>query len=367
MIKAIVTLMVLAATWYFAGMNSRAPMMIVMIGGIIFLIVTGIISIVLARRMKVKIPEQKNVMYKNAEIPFSFEVMTNTKLPINKYCLDFTMQYAADKKIKTRKRFFGSAGIMSKGESEKAEYYFTPPYSGKIRITVKRVVVFDYLAIYASSRRVRDCTGEVAIIPYPKKLRIDLPGIGIYSEEPVTETSSDERGEDHSEIRQVREYQPGDLIRHIHHNYTARTQTLWVREYQKENDYIFDMILDTSADENADAEVMDAFFEIVSSVVDTLAGMDVILRVYWYDPDLKGMRLHTVESSDDCTNMMGELILSSGIVSAATFANATGGREMKGFVINNKLEWMFMDEPVFRFTKDSFESELRDNAFDLRG
>ena len=364
--KLIVVLMVLIATWYFAGMNSRAPMMIVLIGGIIFLVINRIIAFILARKTKVSVPPQKNLMYKNAEIPFYFEVMNNCRLPINKFLLSFTMKYITDKKT-VRKRFFGSAGMMAKGQSEQAGFYFTPPYSGKIEITPKSIWVFDYLTLSANARRIKNSSGEVVILPYPKKIRIGMPNIGVYSADPVTEISSDKKGEDHSEIRLVREYQPGDLMRHIHHNYTARTRTLWVKEYQKENDYIFDLILDTSTVEKPDTETMDAFYEIVSSVADSLTEMDVILRVYWYDPAKKGMNLFIAGTKEESTRMVGELIHSASAVKPEDYAAAVGSGELRGFRINTRLEWFFMDQLVFRFTKENVEQELQSNLFDLRG
>ena len=157
---------------------------------------------------------------------------------------------------------------------------------------------------------------EIFVLPKPKKLRIILPEFGAYTANSITESSSDKSGEDHSEIRLVREYRDGDLTRHIHRNYSAKTEKLWVKEYNKENDHIFDFTADTSGSELT-AELLDAMTSDLS-----------------------------------CTR--------------EEFSRAAAGLSSEGMVINTGLEWFFLGQHVFTFNRGNVVNELLGNIFDLR-
>ena len=105
-----------------------------------------------------------------------------------------------------------------------------------------------------------------------------MPPFGTYTNDPVAESTSDKKGEDHSEVRLIREYRDGDLPRHIHRNYSAKTEKLWIKEYEKENDYIFDLFIDSSSETRLTVEQKDAFFELIFAVIKNLMENDIIIR-----------------------------------------------------------------------------------------
>ena len=363
--KKVVALMILLATWYFAGMNGIGPMMAAILCGIIFIVISLILSRVLKQKTDVFVPPQDTIMYKNVEIPFRFDVSNQGRLPVNRFALSFLMKYRSDKRA-VRKKLFGSAGADTGKEYDRAEFYFTPPYCGLIEIIPKKIRVYDYLLLISSSKKLRNKAGEVLILPFPKKMRIAMPNMGAYTADPTADSSSDKSGEDHNEIRLIHEYREGDLMRHIHRNYSTRTEKLWVKEYQKENDYIFDLVLDTSSESPMNTEDLDAFYEITAAVAASLAESDVSLRTYWYDQSSGGLKMRIVDKKEDVSELMKELIHSDTTVTPEVFSSAAGALGKSGMIINSKLEWYFLEQPVFHFSKENTEKEITGEFFDLR-
>ena len=61
------------------------------------------------------------------------------------------------------------------------------------------------------------------------------------------EISLQRPGESDQEIRQIREYRPGDARRFIHWNQSARTGDLWIKEYERQEEPCAVLLLDSGA------------------------------------------------------------------------------------------------------------------------
>ena len=101
--KHLFALILLAAAWYFAGMNQQKPVMAVIICAVIITVISFIYSVFMRFRTDASIPAQNDILYKNADSPLKLSVENRSRLPVNRVALTVTMQYAADKR-KTKKR-----------------------------------------------------------------------------------------------------------------------------------------------------------------------------------------------------------------------------------------------------------------------
>ncbi len=363
--KKIVALLIIAATWYFGGMNQHAPMMTAIICGMIFILLSFILSRIMRHNISADIPPQKNVTYKNIETTFFIHAQNKGYLPVNRFRLNFFMKYRTEKH-KSKKRLNGSASGKRYNEENLSEFYFIAPYCGIIDIELTRIRAYDYLMLFSSSKRLKNTKSEILVLPQPKEMHIIMPPFGSYTNDPVAESSSDVSGDDHSEIRLVREYRPGDLTRHLHRNYSARTEKLWIKEYQKENDFIFDFLLDTSSDTPLKTDEMDAFYEIIMSVLHTILQNDVIIRVHFYDKNKGGIRTIQISHADKTKELICELYRTNTICNSEEFRMFRGNLGDNGMIINAKLEWYFNNNCIYSFNKEIIEHELVNNIFDLR-
>ncbi len=363
--KKIVAVLLLVLAWYFAGMNRQPYVMAAVICGIIFIVLSFILTRILKRDLTAEIPKQNTVIYKNMQAQFTVCTRNRSRLPVNKYKLTLQMNYR-DSKDKAVKKLSGSACPAGSEGDNSAEVYFAAPYCGMIDAELLRLRVYDYFMIFSSSKKLSGVKGEVAVLPPPRKMNIVMPPFGTYTNDPVAESTSDKKGEDHSEVRLIREYRDGDLPRHIHRNYSAKTEKLWIKEYEKENDYIFDLFIDSSSETRLTVEQKDAFFELIFAVIKNLMENDIIIRINYFDREKGGLILYELTDKNNTEDFMIDLYKADIFCGRDEFLRVCNlSADDNVMVLNASLEWYFCGRPVYRFSRQSIYYELVDRYFDL--
>ena len=81
------------------------------------------------------------------------------------------------------------------------------------------------------------------------------------------------------EIRQLREYAAGDPYRLIHWNQTARTDVLWVKEYEPESERSVVIYLDFFRSLSKQDIPLDAFWEILRAFLEGMLAAEIFIQV----------------------------------------------------------------------------------------
>ena len=114
--------------------------------------------------------------------------------------------------------------------TDSISYKDTAAHCGILTFRVVSLKVFDYLFLF--SGKLED---EMKVVVFPRryemKIEADLVSDGNAEQ---NQRISFLPGFNYEDIRQIREYRDGDSIRHIHWNQTARSDQLWVKEYEEE-------------------------------------------------------------------------------------------------------------------------------------
>ncbi len=361
--KKIIALLLLILLWYFAGMYLQPAVMAMAICCAILIPVLAVFAFVQKRRLTLTLPKTQLVVFKGIEKPVQIYAENKSPIPVNLFKVWLLLSYPHDKKPLKRK-FTGSALGKNHREDNVSEFYLTAPYCGVITLSLKKMRVYDNLALFSSRKRLNEQT-KILVYPVPVEMAIHIPAAGSYQNEPVTDTASDNRGDDHSEILMVREYRPGDLQRYVHQNYSARTDSLWVKEYKRENDAIIDLLFDTSSDIPINAETADAMYEILYSLIITLLHKEVLLKIHWYDSHRRGLVEYSLENTEQAAEMLAMLLNADTTCTKAVFAGAMQVLPPETMTVNSSLEWTFRDKTVYRFHKDVYRRELSSLSFSL--
>lgn len=363
--KKFVTLLIIAAAWYFAGMNRQPYVMAAAICGMIFVVFSFVFARVQKHFLSADLPDQENVIYKDHENPLVIHTENRSRLPVNRYRVTVLMRYKGSKNSSLRK-LNGSAGRRNDNKENISVLYYNAPYSGTIRISLLRLRVYDFFMIFSSSKKLENVMREVIVLPVPKKMNIAMPPFGTYTNEPVAQSTSDKKGDDQSEIRLIREYREGDLTRHMHRNYSARTEKIWIKEFQKENDYIFDLYLDTSSKEKAKITDMDAFNELVGSVLNNLMEYDIIIKIHYFDKASGNMKMYELDKKSSADDFMVTMLKSDPFCREEEFRSVCSVTPSDNvMLIDLSLNWYFGGRHIFRFDKNNISNELITNYFDL--
>lgn len=350
--------------WYFSGMTRQSSVMALTLCALIFVVIMCAIAFYQKLHLKLKLKEPHDIAFKKIEKNITVSAENTGLLPVNKYRISLSAKYRNSRSAVKRK-FSGCAGGKHDKDESDSEFYITAPYCGMIDLQINKAKVYDNLCLFSFSKRIRH-SGELMVFPVPKRMNIVMPSSGSQDNLPLSEAVSDKPGDDLSEVRQLREYRPGDLFRHIHHNYSARSGNLWVKEYKKENDHIFDLYLDTSSETPVNAELADAFYEIVYSVAENLCRKEISVNIHWYDRKNKTFIDYRVSNDAECAEMLAKLYLTDTFCTKEEFASEASAADENAMKINISLEWTLGTRPIHRFNIPTVEAELASVPFVIR-
>lgn len=362
--KKITALLLIAVLWYFSGMYRQPAVMSLLFCAVLLVVIFFAMALYQRFHLNVTLPKSQIITFKNYQKPVSIYARNTSLLPVNYFRVVITAAYKGSKK-RIRKKFNGSALGKKQNESNVSEFYLVPPYCGVIDLRIKKIRVYDNLALFSFSKRSSEEV-RLLVFPVPKQMNIVMPLFGGYESIPLTENLSQKIGDDHTEVRQIRQYRPGDLNRYIHQNYSARTDSLWVKEYRKENDFVFDILIDTSSDLPLTAEQTDGLCEIVYSLIITLLKKDALMVVHWFDSEHGALRSFSVSGERDAMEMLAGFYNTNSNCTPQQMAGAAASLPMEKITVNSRLEWSFNDKPVYCFHYRKLEYELSSFVFSLR-
>lgn len=360
--KKLIALLMLVLLWYFSGMYRQGAVMAVTICLAVMIPVLAVTAFIQKRNLKLTLPKTQLIAYKGIEKAVTIYAENKGLLPVNYFKVWLLLSYQNDRKPLKRK-LTGSA-LGKRSAENRSEFYLTAPYCGIIDVELRKMRVYDNLALFSSRKKLNEHL-KVLVFPVPAEMDLRMPSFGSYDSFPVTDSVSEKSGDDHSEIRMIREYRPGDLNRHIHQNYSARTDSLWVKEFHKENDYFFDVILDTSSDQPPDAETLDALYEIFYSLIITLIHKEILLKVHWFDSRLNGLRESSIENEGQAAQLLASIYNTDTSCTRECFARSANELMARSMTINTSLEWYFYGKAVHRFNKALYRRELNYMSFEL--
>ena len=129
-------------------------------------------------------------------------------------------------------------GGAERGES-RLNFSIRSEHCGLLAVRLARVRVYDCLLLFHASRRTTEEL-RLAVYPAEARLRVSLAG----SDWDGTARTMPIPGDESGEVLKIREYQPGDPLRRVHWNQSARTDRLWIKEFPREADRRVHVLLD---------------------------------------------------------------------------------------------------------------------------
>ena len=282
-------------TYYLAGMYLSLPLMIMGIAELLMLPFLLVLPRYLRKNVSADFLKQNEAALEHSKTGCKIVIHNKGKLPANRCQLRFRYCYHGDGRRKTAKLYCGA----DKGDSS-SELLVQAEYCGLVQVKLDRIRVYDYLGLFSASRAV-DVSMSIAVFPNEQALQIIMPE-SAYVSEGLTEYTVNRPGEANDEIRQIREYQVGDSHRRIHWNQSARTDKLWIKEYERETDTRAEVL--ATVGEELTAEKMSLFYKLLSAVVTGLLENTAAVNVSWYDSEKQTFVSAEVSDSSQCREML---------------------------------------------------------------
>jgi len=169
---------------------------------------------------------------------------------------------------------------VAPGSSHEVTIPVTPLRRGALRFQGSRLLLPDPLGLINSVSDY-DLPGEVVVLPrrYPVP-ELALPGARRFQRGGVS--LSLDVG-DSQEFVQLRDYRPGDALRHVHWRSFARTGTPVVKEFHDEFFIRYALVLDTFLTDTLAPELFEAAVSVAASFVSSIQTRDALLDLMFVE------------------------------------------------------------------------------------
>ncbi|MCH5183785.1 MAG: DUF58 domain-containing protein [Oscillospiraceae bacterium] len=346
-------------TFYWAGVYHSLPLMVLCLAELLLFVVLLVLPRLLRSRLSIAFPKQNETARAGAETLCRVTVRNKGKLPVSRIRLRLRVWYAQDTKG-VEKKLYGGAPC---GEHV-LEFSIFPAYCGLLQVRIDRLRAYDYLSLFSSAKR---CKEEmlVAVFPDAPALRIRFSDFEGERDGTAVEQTVSHPGDSFNEIRQIREYRAGDPGRHIHRNLSARTDKLWIKEYEKDMNQQADVLLDLEGFSERTVPEKSAFYRLLSALVLGLLQETPAVRVHWGAPVGGNRRSASIVTEEQCRELLLALYQMDGAQQeepAAVSEKAESlGRD--AFRLSVDLSLFAGDTLLHRFSAETLEREMREKFF----
>lgn len=356
--KKITALLIFILSWYIAGKYRYFSLMILAFAELLLFAVMLILPRVAKHFVNVEFSAKNQIVYKNIPLPCNLKLENRSILPLNRLKIKIQLQYRPFPKNRRTKGLFCSAKI---NENSRLQFHFRAPYCGLLQAEVRSCQVYDFLALFSSHKKIKS-TSQIAVLPPQRALKLEFSDYNPIGGINFGECHIHQNGDDHSEFLQMREYRSGDSMRTIHWNYSAKTDRLWVKEYNHEADRYIHLVIDTSIRQDNTIERTDAFYEVLSALIESFVQKSIPVCVYWNHDEKGGLQSMEITSSTQREEMLLQLYQAP-FAAQASLPPITADSTVMSFNLN--LEWSCNMALVYRFSPQGFEKEIYNQTFIL--
>lgn len=353
--KRFLIILLILITWYLAAMYHLVSLMALAAAQCLILACCFVLSRYLKRHLTVSFARPFLVLTKNQNNQCPILIQNTGRLPAGKLRLRILASYQGGKE-KSSVSFNANSG------DAKEEMFYVgikAPWCGLMSVSVDRADAYDYLSLFRG-RAASGGKADAAVLPEGRAMKLRM------SDDPGNQTGHEQDaaflfGSGSGEIRQLREYSAGDSSRMIHWNQTARTDTLWVKERDPEEERVVSVYLDLHSEKQPGCQELDAFFEVLAALTAGLLGERYLVHVLWKEEDGLPAEMN-IGREDDCHAMLLRLYQNKNLFNGDLAADMP---KDQGICLDLNLTLFSRGREVYRFSAERCEEELEQMVFIL--
>lgn len=262
---------------------------------IIAMVVLPVISFVLAwngrKKIKIYIETERTSVGKNIPVDVSFVVENRSFVSVENMTLNISVKNCFYENITDYKLIIPSVPFGKR----KVSLSVSNLYCGRMIASISSAVMYDLLGLFKFKLNT-DAVKEVMIMPYQQTELDNIP-VAVKGQADDEEIQY-EKGDDVSQISEIRSYIPGDKLQNIHWKLTAKAEELQVKEYSKPFSDEVTLVVETYIDKNTPwlfDEIIEKMFAI--SVFFIKQGRKYSLC--WYDAQGEEIEIREVNNNDE--------------------------------------------------------------------
>ena len=248
-------------------------------------IVLFIMTVYTSRRLKIGFIDKQNTAGRSAKLPIKLRVDNRSKLPCPNLLIEIEYCNMLDGKKSVMKI---NTPVYPK-ESQIMTLTVSGIHCGTVNFRIKRCKMSDFLKLFTLKlkRSCYDITDtQCTLTILPEYIPLENP-ISNYSDMGLEtdEFSKTQKGDDPSEIFDIRDYVDGDKLNRIHWKLSAKQDKTMVKDYSLPISNSILIMLDLVKPKNSTDELarFDTLLETVASFSNYLLENAVPHRIYFYN------------------------------------------------------------------------------------
>lgn len=242
---------------------------------------------------------------KGDRIKFNFELINKGPFPSGNIRTYLELYYGDEKRINK----VIDTDIMP-FSSRKRTLEITAEYTGDLKIVRKKVLLLDYFKLFSFKLSKNNKVFKIFVMPKAFPLDIDYRvAVGNELVE-ADKYSPHKKGNDKTEIFNVREYVPGDQIKDIHWKLTSKLDKYMVKEYSLPIHIGIDILVDFTkyCKKLEGIKIQDKLMEVFYSVSSNLAINEVGFNIMMINKTSNSFCKDCVTKEEELFTMMGMVI-----------------------------------------------------------
>lgn len=285
-------------------------------------IVSFFVSRGIARKTKAYLSVPFETIGEDNDIPVEFKIENGSFLPMPEVKLEYKAQngFYPNNEIQELKL------PLRSGES-KYEWIIKSVYAGRIIIEGRKMIIRDYLGLFVF-KKAWNAEASISVIPPQSDIIMNVIG-SVMTLGDDAETDSGESIEDVTQVREFREYRPGDRMQRVNWKISAKHDELYVKEFEQVFNQQLSLLIELRRDDEEIGfldELLTAFWSAATKLID----MDIRFSVRWYDCEQGAFRSENVEEEEgllDAVNQMYMMKSYEGYPAFEHFKEMADGRD----------------------------------------
>lgn len=184
-------------------------------------------------------------------------------------------------------------------------YPVSSSHCGVININVEDVVINDLLNIFSFHTGIK-ASREIVIMP-DNTLIDDILSYD-FSQGYTDVDESTFKGNDGSEVSDIREYIPGDSLKDIHWKLSAKKQLLMVKEHMSVTSARLLFYIELADNEE---HILDSILDYAYGIGTYLCSVNTIFSLMWFSSEKNDCIVRTVTSNNELTDTIMEILYES--------------------------------------------------------
>lgn len=268
--------------------------------------------------VRVTVREVMPIVEKGSDAQLFFEAENRSFLPVSEVKISFSYQDNCGKKKKASIEMPLSAG-------QKAQAIFRIPaeYCGMLQVSLCKYRCFDFWHLTAFSSYFRTVrTGILRrhpkqellffVMPQLKEQELDASVLAarLPDETECEVYSKTQKGDDPSEIFDIREYQPGDRIQRIHWKLSSKKDMQMVKDFSLPMECHMWILIDHNIGKPG-ANAATRYNQVLEQAVTlsySLLVNQLLHNVAWYSQKAASLQYHRIANENDLYEMLCELL-----------------------------------------------------------